>query len=136
MFEKTRQPILLPQKKLHPFIRLKKEATTVTTKASGNRKFLPRRKPTPPLLPGKNPSFHSLSKRYGEVMLLQFGSKPVVVASSARAAREIMKNQDLIFASRPKFSIADRLLYGGRDVAFSAYGDHWRQVMRISISSP
>nr|QCF60513.1 cytochrome P450 [Salvia dorisiana] len=72
-------------------------------------------------------SFHSLSKRYGEVMLLQFGSKPVVVASSAKAAREIMLNQDLIFASRPRFSTADRLLYGGRDIAFAAYGDHWRK---------
>ena len=60
-------------------------------------------------------SFHSLSKRYGEVMLLQFGSKPVVVASSANAAREIMKNQVLIFASRPRLSIPHRLLYGGRD---------------------
>ncbi|XP_047948997.1 (+)-menthofuran synthase-like [Salvia hispanica] len=72
-------------------------------------------------------SFHSLSKRYGEVMLLQFGSKPVVVASSANAAREIMKNQDLIFASRPRLSIPHRLLYGCRDVGFAAYGDHWRQ---------
>nr|QCF60509.1 limonene-7-hydroxylase [Salvia dorisiana] len=72
-------------------------------------------------------SFQSLSKRYGEVMLLHFGSKPVVVASSANAAREIMKNQDLIFASRPRLSFIDRFFYGGRDVAFAAYGDSWRK---------
>nr|ABW86889.1 menthofuran synthase [Mentha arvensis] len=78
-------------------------------------------------------SFHSLSKRYGEVMLLHFGSAPVLVASSAAAAREIMKNQDPIFASRPRLSISDRLLYSGRDVAFAAYGEHWRHARSMCV---
>ncbi|KAG6384735.1 hypothetical protein SASPL_153553 [Salvia splendens] len=105
-----------------------------STHSSASTKRLP---PSPLKLPiignihlaGSLPhrSFHSLSKRYGELMLLQFGSKPVVVASSANAAREIMKNQDQIFASRPRLSIPYRLCYSGRDVAFCAYGDQWRQ---------
>nr|ABW86890.1 menthofuran synthase [Mentha arvensis] len=78
-------------------------------------------------------SFHSLSKRYGEVMLLHFGSAPVLVASSAAAAREIMKNQDMIFASRPRLSISDRLLYSGKDVAFAAYGEHWRHARSMCV---
>ncbi|KAH6754886.1 hypothetical protein C2S53_019594 [Perilla frutescens var. hirtella] len=78
-------------------------------------------------------SLQSLSKRYGQLMLLHFGNTPVLVASSAAAAREIMKNQDLIFSNRPKLSIPDRLFYGSRDVAFSRYGDYWRQKRSICV---
>ncbi|XP_019167178.1 PREDICTED: cytochrome P450 71A3-like [Ipomoea nil] len=59
-------------------------------------------------------------------MLLQFGSVPVLVASSSDVAREIMKDHDLIFSDRPKSSITDRLLYGSKDVAFAPYGVYWR----------
>lgn len=55
------------------------------------------------------------------------------MASSAAAAREILKNQDSIFSNRPKLSIADRLMFGSRDVAFTAYGEYWRQVRSICV---
>ncbi|EPS57376.1 hypothetical protein M569_17442, partial [Genlisea aurea] len=99
--------------------------------------------PSPPRLPiignlhqlGSLPhrSLQSLSNRYGSLMLLRIGSFPVLVASSANAAREIMKNQDLIFSNRPYLSIANKLFYGGRDVAFSSYGDYWRHVRSICV---
>ncbi|KAG8378740.1 hypothetical protein BUALT_Bualt07G0016600 [Buddleja alternifolia] len=73
-------------------------------------------------------SLHSLSERYGHLMLLHFGRVPVLIVSSADAACEIMKNQDLIFSNRPKLSIPNRLLYGSRDVSFAPYGEYWRQV--------
>ncbi|KAK6148273.1 hypothetical protein DH2020_019185 [Rehmannia glutinosa] len=84
---------------------------------------------------GKSPhrSLQSLSNRYGQLLLLHFGHVPVVVASSADAAREIMKNQDLIFSNRPKLSIPDKLIYGSRDVAFAPYGEYWRQVRSICV---
>lgn len=66
-------------------------------------------------------------------MLLHFGRVPVVVASSAEAAREIMKKQDLIFSNRPKLSISGRLLYNYRDVAFAPYGEYWRQIRSICV---
>ncbi|KAK6123575.1 hypothetical protein DH2020_042682 [Rehmannia glutinosa] len=108
--------------------------------ASTPRKNLP---PSPRKLPiignlhqlGKSPhrSLQSLSNRYGQLLLLHFGHVPVVVASSADAAREIMKNQDLIFSNRPKLSIPDKLIYGSRDVAFAPYGEYWRQVRSICV---
>ncbi|GFP78639.1 cytochrome p450 71a3 [Phtheirospermum japonicum] len=61
-------------------------------------------------------SLWSLSNRYGELILLQFGCVPTLVVSSAEAAREIMKNQDAIFSNRPRISIPDRLVYGSREV--------------------
>ncbi|KAH6812780.1 hypothetical protein C2S51_021798 [Perilla frutescens var. frutescens] len=84
---------------------------------------------------GKLPhrSLQSLSKRYGQLMLLHLGNVEVVVASSAAAAGEIMKNQDLIFSNRPELSIPGRLLYGGRDVAFARYADYWTQMRSICV---
>ncbi|KAL8226017.1 hypothetical protein R6Q57_018574 [Mikania cordata] len=66
-------------------------------------------------------------------MLMHFGSVPVLVASSAEAAREIMKTHDLAFTSRPKMSIPDTLLYGSKDITFSPYGEYWRQVKSIAV---
>ncbi|PIM99256.1 Cytochrome P450 CYP2 subfamily [Handroanthus impetiginosus] len=78
-------------------------------------------------------SLHSLSKHYGPLMLLHFGRVPILVVSSADAAHEIMKNQDSIFSNRPKLSIPDRLIYGSKDVAFSPYGNYWREVRSICV---
>ncbi|KAK4735194.1 hypothetical protein R3W88_009455 [Solanum pinnatisectum] len=78
-------------------------------------------------------SMHKLSKKYGPVMLLHFGSKPVIVASSVDAARTIMKTHDLVWSNRPKSRIADRLFYGCKDVAFSPYGEYWRQIKSITV---
>uniref|UniRef100_M1BJH1 Cytochrome P450 71A2 n=1 Tax=Solanum tuberosum TaxID=4113 RepID=M1BJH1_SOLTU len=57
--------------------------------------------------------------------------KPVLVASSVEAARDIMKTHDLVCSSRPKSSMADRLFYGSKDVGFSPYGEYWRQIKSI-----
>ncbi|EPS66638.1 hypothetical protein M569_08137, partial [Genlisea aurea] len=78
-------------------------------------------------------SLQSLSRRCGPVMLLRFGSFPVVVVSSAEAAGEVLKNQDLKFADRPKLGMARRLMYGCRDIAFSAYGEYWRRIRSICV---
>ncbi|CAL5362061.1 unnamed protein product [Camellia sinensis] len=78
-------------------------------------------------------SLRSLAQKYGPLMQLHFGSVPVLVVSSAVAAREIMKTHDLTFSSRPKTSIATRLIYNSKDVAFSPYGEYWRQVRSICV---
>ncbi|WMV21322.1 hypothetical protein MTR67_014707 [Solanum verrucosum] len=78
-------------------------------------------------------SLHKLSKKYGPLMLLHFGSKPVLIASSVDAACDIMKTHDLVWSNRPKSSIADRLFYGSKDVAFSPYGEYWRQIRSVTV---
>ncbi|XP_058227454.1 cytochrome P450 736A117-like isoform X3 [Rhododendron vialii] len=105
-----------------------------------SRKTFP---PSPPKLPilgnlhqiGLYPhrSLRTLAQKHGPLMLLHYGSTPVLVVSSALSAREIMKTHDLAFSSRPKPSIATRLLYDTKDVAFSPYGDYWRQVRSICV---
>nr|GME13210.1 cytochrome P450 71A3-like [Ipomoea batatas] len=105
-----------------------------------DRKNLP---PSPPKLPllgnilqlGSLPhrALQQLSTHYGPLMLLHFGSVPVLVASSPDAAREIMKDHDLAFSDRPANTMASRLLYGYKDVAFAPYGEYWRQVRSICV---
>ncbi|KAM1115490.1 hypothetical protein TB2_038555 [Malus domestica] len=99
--------------------------------------------PSPPKLPiignlhqvGLHPhrSFQALSQRHGPLMLLHFGSVPVLVVSSAEAAREIMKTHDLTFSNRPKSTIVEKLLYNYNDVASAPYGEYWRQVKSICV---
>ncbi|KAK9073543.1 hypothetical protein SSX86_007867 [Deinandra increscens subsp. villosa] len=78
-------------------------------------------------------SLQALSREHGPLMLMHLGSVPVLVASSSEAAREIMKTHDISFASRPKMSIPDTLLYGSKDITFSPYGEYWRQVKSIAV---
>jgi len=73
-----------------------------------------------------------LARRHGPLFLLRLGSVPTVVVSSAAVAEEVLRTQDHVFCSRPPQRTARGLLYGCRDVAFSPYGERWRQLRRIA----
>ncbi|CDP12691.1 unnamed protein product [Coffea canephora] len=99
--------------------------------------------PCPPKLPiignlhllGNMPqeSLHNLAKKYGPIMFLQLGQVPTVVISSARLAKEAMKNYDLALASRPQIFSAKHLFYNCTDIVFSPYGAYWRNIRKICI---
>ena len=99
--------------------------------------------PSPPKLPiignlhqlGTLPhrSLQALSNKYGPLMFLYLGNAPTLVVSSADMAREITKTNDITFSNRPKTTAANILFYGCKDVAFSPYGDYWRQIRKISV---
>ncbi|KAL4560043.1 hypothetical protein LXL04_032191 [Taraxacum kok-saghyz] len=78
--------------------------------------------------PNPNQSLQVLSQKHGPFMLLHFGSIPMLVASSAEAAREILKTHDISFCSRPSLTIPNILLYDCKDIAFAPYGESWRQL--------
>jgi len=119
---------------------VKKPASAASPQRHGGR---PRRPPSPPGLPllghlhllGSLPhrALQSLARAHGPVMLLRLGRVPAVVVSSAAGADEVMRARDLAFASRPRSAMADRIMYGRRDVAFAPYGDYWRQARRICV---
>ncbi|CAN4121758.1 unnamed protein product [Withania somnifera] len=76
----------------------------------------------------------NLAKRYGSLMSLQLGEVIMIVISSPRMAKEVLKTQDLVFATRPKkLTYADIVHYGSTDVVFSPYGAYWRQIRKICI---
>ena len=68
-------------------------------------------------------------------MLLQLGQVPTLVVSSSQMAKEILKTHDLNFASRPKVKAAHIMLYGSQNMAFSPYGEHWRQMRKICVTN-
>ncbi|KAI0529275.1 hypothetical protein KFK09_001822 [Dendrobium nobile] len=80
-------------------------------------------------------SLFELSKQHGPLMLLQLGSISTLVVSSASTAREIMRTHDLVFASRPSLKAARIFLYNNNDMALAAYGDYWRQTMKICVTN-
>ncbi|CAL5068705.1 unnamed protein product [Urochloa decumbens] len=98
--------------------------------------------PSPPALPvlghlhlvGLLPhiSLRSLARKHGmDLMLLRLGSMPVLIVSSPRAAEEVLRTHDHVFASRPHSLVAEIVLYGPSDVGFAPYGDYWRQARKL-----
>ncbi|KAL6196446.1 hypothetical protein ACLB2K_032061 [Fragaria x ananassa] len=79
-------------------------------------------------------SFQTLSQRYGPVMLLHFGSRSILVISSAEAASQVFKTHDLIFSDRPKFIFFEKVsCLNYTDVVTAPYGEYWRQLRCISV---
>ena len=84
---------------------------------------------------GKLPhrSLQALSKTYGPLMLLHLGQVPTLVVSSAEMTKIIMQNHDEVFSGKPETTAANILLYSCQDIAFSPYGEFWKQLRRISV---
>ncbi|KAL5073263.1 hypothetical protein RYX36_012247 [Vicia faba] len=77
--------------------------------------------------------FSQFSKIYGPLFSIQLGLKPAIVVSSAEIAKEVLKNNDLVFSNRPLLYGQQKLSYNGSDIAFSPYSDHWREIRKICI---
>ncbi|XP_047976881.1 cytochrome P450 81Q32-like [Salvia hispanica] len=73
-----------------------------------------------------------ISQKYGPILLLQFGSRPVLVVSSPAAAEECFTKNDVVFANRPRLLAGKHLGYGYTTLVWSPYGDNWRSLRRIA----
>uniref|UniRef100_A0ACD5U0T2 Uncharacterized protein n=1 Tax=Avena sativa TaxID=4498 RepID=A0ACD5U0T2_AVESA len=100
--------------------------------------------PSPPALPvignlhqlgsGRyHRTLQALAQSYGPLFLMHLGSVPTLVVSSASMAEAVLRTQDHDFCSRPQPYTARGTLYGCRDIAFSPYGERWRQLRRIAV---
>ncbi|XP_019190678.1 PREDICTED: premnaspirodiene oxygenase-like [Ipomoea nil] len=78
-------------------------------------------------------TLRNLSRKYGPIMHLQLGEISAIVISSPQLAKAITKTHDLVFANRPKMMSFDVVYYKCTDVAFSPYGDYWRQMRKICV---
>ncbi|KAL1222431.1 Cytochrome P450 71A27 [Cardamine amara subsp. amara] len=84
---------------------------------------------------GLNPhrSLHSLSLRYGPLMLLHFGRVPVLVVSCPDVTNDITKTHDLKFSYRPKTKAINIFMKGGRDIIFGPYGEDWKNMKSVCV---
>ncbi|XP_050219914.1 cytochrome P450 81Q32-like [Mercurialis annua] len=102
-------------------------------------KNLPPSPPAIPILghlhlvkPPLHRSLLSLSKKYGPIISLRFGSRPVLIVSSPSAVEECFTKNDVIFANRAALTINTYVGYNSTTLGTSPYGDHWRNLRRIS----
>ncbi|XP_059309759.1 5-OH-xanthotoxin synthase-like [Lycium ferocissimum] len=77
--------------------------------------------------------FWKLSQKYGKIFSLKLASTPMIVVSSAKLAKEVLKTQDLVYCSRPFIFGQQKLSYNGRDMIFAPYNDYWREMRKICV---
>lgn len=103
----------------------------------------------PPLPPGPKPLpllgnllsldselhtyFAGLSKDYGPILTFWLGKKVGIIISSPIVAKEVLKDQDTVFANRDVPAAALESAYGGRDIAWSPYGPEWRMLRKVCV---
>ncbi|KAF8023195.1 hypothetical protein BT93_F0639 [Corymbia citriodora subsp. variegata] len=83
----------------------------------------------------RNPLHRSLSwisRQYGPVALLRFGSSRILVVSSPDAAEECLTKNGLVFANRPCLLAGKHLGYNYTSLARSPYGNHWQNIYSIA----
>ncbi|XP_022766517.1 cytochrome P450 83B1-like [Durio zibethinus] len=74
-----------------------------------------------------------LSQKYGSLMTLRYGFRSILVVSSAKMVKEVMKTHDLDFCSRPTLRCPQILSYNGSDLVFSPYNAYWREIRKICV---
>ncbi|XP_058081614.1 cytochrome P450 81Q32-like [Magnolia sinica] len=113
--------------------------SSISKRLLQKRKNLP---PSPPSLPIlghlhllKNPlhrSLSTLSNRYGPILSLRFGSRPVLVISSSSSAEDCFSKNDIIFANRPRLLAGKHFGNHYSGLGWASYGPHWRNLRRIA----
>jgi hypothetical protein len=73
----------------------------------------------------------ALAARHGPLMHLRLGSYHTVVASSADAARLVLKIHDLAFADRPRTAAGEVASYGYLGIVHTPYGAYWRMARKL-----
>ncbi|XP_047978368.1 6,7,8-trihydroxycoumarin synthase-like [Salvia hispanica] len=75
---------------------------------------------------------YHLSKKYGPIMHMKLGSIPLLVISSAKLAKQVLKIQDLAFCSRPNLLGQQKLSYNSSDVGFTPYNDDFKEMKKMT----
>ncbi|XP_048437794.1 LOW QUALITY PROTEIN: cytochrome P450 81D1-like [Pyrus x bretschneideri] len=77
-------------------------------------------------------TLHRLSQKHGPIFSLWFSSRRVVIVSSSSAVQECFTKNDIVLANRPRLLMGKHIGYNYTTEVASPYGDHWRNLRRIS----
>ena len=78
-------------------------------------------------------SFAELADIYGPIFKLWLGNRLCIVLSSPSLAKEVARDQDIIFANRDPPVAALIASYGRLDIAWSPYGSYWRNLRKLFV---
>ncbi|XP_077212096.1 labd-13Z-ene-9,15,16-triol synthase, chloroplastic-like [Tasmannia lanceolata] len=76
--------------------------------------------------------FTQLAKIHGPIMKLWLGRKLCVIVATPSLAKEILKDNDIVFANHdvPESALA---LYDGKGITWSPHGSHWRDLRKVFV---
>ncbi|KAK7312163.1 hypothetical protein VNO77_35824 [Canavalia gladiata] len=77
-------------------------------------------------------TLHNLTSKYGHIFYLRLGTRNIVVVSSPSAVEECFTKNDITFANRPRTLAGKHLNYNHKAMGFASYGDHWRNLRRLT----
>ncbi|PWA44803.1 cytochrome P450 [Artemisia annua] len=77
--------------------------------------------------------FASFCERYGPLVYLRLGKVDAITTNDPKIIREILVQQDDVFASRPQTLAAIHLAYKCGDVALAPFGPRWKWMRRICM---
>ncbi|KAM0891014.1 hypothetical protein ACQ4PT_026688 [Festuca glaucescens] len=83
------------------------------------------------LTPEPQVVLRDLAKKHGPVMSLRLVQVDAVIISSPSAAQEVLRDNNVNFASRPSILASQISCYGNLDIAFSPYGEYWRMLRKL-----
>ncbi|KAL7150147.1 hypothetical protein ABFS83_05G090200 [Erythranthe nasuta] len=75
--------------------------------------------------------FTELGHKYGPIFSLSLGNKLCVVINSPSLVKEVVRDQDSVFANRDIPAVAIVATYGANDVVFSELSSKWRAMRKI-----
>lgn len=76
-------------------------------------------------------ALRDMAMKHGPLMHLQLGEVSTVVVSSPEFAEQVMKTNDINFASRPSLIGKNMMSYDSTDIIFAPYGNYWKQLRKI-----
>nr|UVC58033.1 CYP706V2 protein [Isodon rubescens] len=74
-----------------------------------------------------------LAAEYGPIYKLRLGSKIITVVSSADLTKEVVRDHDAVMANRQITAFSRIITYGLKDIAWSPYGQEWRDRRKIFV---
>ncbi|KAG2681455.1 hypothetical protein I3760_11G145700 [Carya illinoinensis] len=75
--------------------------------------------------------FEELAGVYGPIYKVWLGNKLWVVVSSPLLVKEVVRDQDTIFANHDSYIAGLAVTYGGTDITLLPYGPDWRKLRKI-----
>ncbi|KAH7661965.1 Cytochrome P450 E-class group I protein [Dioscorea alata] len=83
--------------------------------------------------PDLHTHFASLAETYGPIFSLKLGTKLGVVITSPEISKEVLRDQDAIFANRDVPAVAHIIAYSASDIVWTPDGPMWRMLRKVCV---